>query len=244
MKTVKKLNIMTMKGCVCAVLLCLFFFFSSNMCEVNIATINVNGLRVMDKRAEVFEVVKQNKIDVAMLQETHSDLRNPADWAAEWDGVSVLSHNTSLSGGVAILFAKSFIPHTYQIEEVVKGRLLKVRATFVKFTFVFICVYVPTSAVERMVFLNVLCSVMQKCCVEEYLFLGGDFNCTVSNLDRNHFEPHLPSRNRLTQHMSYVTFGGSLMGHKDSTPGLMFVTVLSLWLGWIGFMFISINAIL
>ncbi len=38
-----------------------FFFFSSNMCEVNIATINVNGLRVMEKRAEVFEVVKQKK---------------------------------------------------------------------------------------------------------------------------------------------------------------------------------------
>ncbi len=99
-----------------------------------------------------------------------------------------MSHNTSLSGGVAILFAKSFSPHTYQVDDVVKGRLLKVRATFEKCTFVFICVYVPTSVVERMVFLNVLCSVMQKCSAEEYLFLGGDFNCTVSNLDRNHVE--------------------------------------------------------
>ncbi len=97
---------------------------------MNIATINVNGLREIKKRAEVFEVVKQKKVDVIMLQETHSDLRNAADWAVEWDGVSVLSHNTSLSGGVAILFAKSFSPHTYQVDEFVKGRLLKVRATF------------------------------------------------------------------------------------------------------------------
>ncbi len=97
--------------------------------------------------------------------------------------------------GVAILFAKSFSPHSLQVEEIVKGRLLKVRATFEHFVFVFICVYIPNSAVERIVFLNIVGSVLQKCCGEEYLFLGGDFNCTVSNLDRNHVEPHLPSRN-------------------------------------------------
>lgn len=50
----------------------------------------------------------------------------------------VLNHNTSLSAGVAILFAKSFNPHSYQIEEVVKGRLLK--GTFENFTFVFVCI--------------------------------------------------------------------------------------------------------
>jgi len=41
-------------------------------------------------------VVKQKRVDV-MLKETHSDLRNAADWAEEW-------LNTSLSRGVAILF--------------------------------------------------------------------------------------------------------------------------------------------
>ncbi len=34
---------------------------------------------------------------------------------------------------------------------------------------------------------------------DDYLFLGGDFNCTVSNCDRNHIEPHMPSRKRLIQ---------------------------------------------
>lgn len=180
--------------CVCGVLLCFFSLsFSLNMSDI--ATLNVNGAREMRKRAEIFEAVKQKKIDVVMLQETHSDLKNAADWAGEWNGVSVLSHNTSLSGGVAILFAKSFSPHSYQVEEVVKGRFLIVRATFENFVFVFMCVYIPTSAAERMLFLNTLCSALQKCSVEEYLLFGGDFNCTVSS--RNHVEPHLPSRNRL-----------------------------------------------
>jgi len=59
------------------------------MSEVNIATLNVNGARELRKRAGIFEMVKQKRIDVVMLQETHSDLRNAADWAEEWDGVSV-----------------------------------------------------------------------------------------------------------------------------------------------------------
>ncbi len=81
---------------------------------------------------------------VVMLQETHSDL--PLIGQESWEGVSVLSHNTSLSGGVAILFAKPFSPHSLQVEEIFKGRLLKVRATFEHFVFVFICVYIPNSA--------------------------------------------------------------------------------------------------
>ncbi len=96
---------------------------------------------------------------MTLLQETHTDLNNAADWAVEWNGIAVLSRNTSLSGGVAILFAKSFSPHSYQVEEVIKGRLLKVRAAFENVVFVFICVYIPTSAVQRMLFLNALCSV-------------------------------------------------------------------------------------
>lgn len=45
---------------------------------------------------------------------------------------------------------------SYQVDEVVKGRLLKVRATFGNFILVFICVYIPTAPIERMLFLNTL----------------------------------------------------------------------------------------
>lgn len=107
-----------------------FFFFYLTMCHVNVATLNLNGARDMHKRAELFEIFNQKKSYVTLLQETHTGFNNAADWAVEWNGIAVLSHNTSLSGGVAILFAKSFSPHSYQVEEVIKGRLLKVRAIF------------------------------------------------------------------------------------------------------------------
>ncbi len=50
-----------------------------------------------------------------------------------------------------------------------------------------------------MLFLNNLNSILQNVSSEEFLFLGGDFNCTEQNLDRNHIEPHEPSRKRIIQ---------------------------------------------
>lgn len=49
----------------------------------------------------------------------------------------------------------------------------------------------------KVVVLYSLGSTLQSCSTEEYLFLGGDFNCTESHIDRNHIEPHMPSRERL-----------------------------------------------
>lgn len=75
-----------------------------------------------------------------------------------------------------------------------KGRLLKIRAIFEKYVLIFICVYAPTSPMQRLLFLGTLGSTLQNCNTEDYLFLGGDFNCTESHIDRNHIEPHMASR--------------------------------------------------
>ncbi len=80
---------------------------------------------------------------------------------------------------MGIIFAKTFSPHFHQVEEIFKGRLLKVRDTFEHFVFVFICVYIQNPVVFIIIFLNILYSVLQKCCGEESLFLGGDFNFKV-----------------------------------------------------------------
>ncbi|XDV12372.1 hypothetical protein PO909_001067 [Leuciscus waleckii] len=169
---------------------------------VNFASLNVNGARESRKRAQLFELMTQKKIDVLFTQETHSDLSNVSDWAMEFDGLSVLSHSTSVSGGVAILFSKSFIPVSYKVDEIIKGRLLMVKAFYENnFSFVLICVYVPNAAIERMLVLNTLCKVLSDCDSESLLLLGGDFNCTENVLDRNHVKPHMQSRRRLVQLM-------------------------------------------
>lgn len=175
-----------------------FFFFSflPFMAGISVASVNVNGARHIRKRAVLYEVFKEKKLDIVFLQETHSDVQ---EWTREWDGISILSHNTAVSGGLAILFSKSFKPVNYDIDEIIKGRLLKVKAFFENHVFIFICVYAPTSGVERMLFLNQLNTILQNCNSEEWLIVGGDFNCTEGELDRNHIEPHEPSRKRIIQ---------------------------------------------
>nr|BAC82609.1 pol-like protein [Danio rerio] len=186
-------------------LLCFWLFLA--MGELNIASLNINGAREGKKRFYLFEMIKEKKIDVLFVQETHSDALNACDWAREYNGLPILSHLSSVSGGVAVLFSKNFIPCSYQVEEIINGRLLKIRAQFENSVFVFISVYVPTRAIERMCFLETLSNVLANCNTEDVLILGGDFNCTESSLDRNHVEPHMPSQRRLIQliHFNDIT---------------------------------------
>lgn len=112
------------------------------MTDIRIASLNVNGARDHKKRTELYEVMKQNKIDVFFVQEMHSDENNAIEWAKEHSGLSFLSHNTTLSGGVAILFNRNFTPSSIGVEEIAKGRLLKIRAEFEGHGFIYFFVYI------------------------------------------------------------------------------------------------------
>ncbi len=120
----------------------------------------------------------------------------------EFDGLSILSHLSSTSGGVAILFSKGFIPCSYQVEEIIKGRLLKIMSQFENRFFCFyLCSMFLIEQLKGCAFLDTLSNVLVNCSTEDVLILGGDFNCTEQLLDRNHVEPHMPSRRRLIQLM-------------------------------------------
>ena len=60
--------------------------------------------------------------------------------------------------------------------------------------------YAPTVGAERILFFKKLREVLSDCAPEDFLFLGGDFNCTENALlDRNHAEPHPGSQQVLKQ---------------------------------------------
>ncbi len=108
---------------VCFFLLLSLFLFA--MCEIKLATLNVNGARDFKKRLMLNELMKQKNLDIFMLQETHSDGENAADWEKEFEGLTVLSHNTSVSAGVAVLFSKSFNPLSMWLMKFLKEDYLK-----------------------------------------------------------------------------------------------------------------------
>ena len=53
---------------------------------------------------------------------------------------------------MGILFAQSFLPFSFTVDEVVPGVLLKVKAVFENVKLVFLNVYTPTNAVDRVAF--------------------------------------------------------------------------------------------
>ena len=92
------------------------------------------------------------------------------------------------------------MPVSFNSEEIIPGVLLKVKATFENVQVVFLNVYAPTNGLERMAFLNILNDTVKNCDDNDFMFLGGDFNCTETPLlDRNHQEPHPASSSRITQ---------------------------------------------
>ena len=71
-------------------------------------------------------MIKGKVLEVILIQETHSDDANEVDLRKEWEGNVVLSHKTSISAKLAILFAKNFSPAYYEVEEVVEpGQAVK-----------------------------------------------------------------------------------------------------------------------
>ena len=96
-------------------LLCLLF---PSMSGIRVGSLNLNGARDIRKRALLFELIKQKGIDIALVQETHSDRANEVDWRKEWEGEVSFSHMCSTRGGVAVLFARRFLPISFVIEQV------------------------------------------------------------------------------------------------------------------------------
>ncbi|KAJ4947763.1 hypothetical protein JOQ06_009796 [Pogonophryne albipinna] len=168
------------------------------MSDIKLGSLNINGARGDAKRASLFTLLGNKSLNVTFLQETHSTAENESDWRREWGGEGFFSHKRSNSGGVAILFARGFTPFSCTVDEVIPGHLLKINAEFEKVKICFINIYAPSVGAERLLFFEKLKHTLSTCDNGEYLFLGGDFNCTENPvLDRNHQEPHAASKSAL-----------------------------------------------
>ncbi len=65
-------------GCSFLYGLSLLFYFQ--MGDIHIASLNVNGARDCVKRTVMYETMSYKKIDVLLVQETHSDVTNAVEW--------------------------------------------------------------------------------------------------------------------------------------------------------------------
>lgn len=132
------------------------------MCDFNISILNLNGARTDFKRATLFKCVDIKHIDIV---ETHSCPKKESDWRRAFNGELILSHRSSLSRVVGILFARRCLPVFFTIDEVISSVLLKVKAVSENVKLALLNVYAPTNPVERIAF----SSILSNCRVTEFI---------------------------------------------------------------------------
>ena len=88
---------------------------SKVMASFKVSSLNLNGARDVKKRAYLFETLKLKKMNIMMLQETHSDVFNETDWRREFEGQVILSHFNNMSAGVALLFSRDVVPLSHVV---------------------------------------------------------------------------------------------------------------------------------
>ena len=91
---------------------------------LNIACFNVNGLRQNLKRKSIFYHLKNKKVDIILLQETHFSITEETLWQYEWRGKIMFGHGNSNSKGTAILIRQSFACEVITTYADSKGRFL------------------------------------------------------------------------------------------------------------------------
>jgi exonuclease III len=166
--------------------------------NINIATLNVNGasaptanLNLIDKWSSINSTLRQNKLAILALQETHLD-EERVEAIERCFGKSInLLHSSDpdcprTKSGVAIAINKALIPtNDIRLHVLVPGRAIMVQLKWPDATRLSIInVYVPVKKCDQSEFWTTVETERREKHLPRPDFLLGDFNITEDALDR------------------------------------------------------------
>ena len=154
------------------------------MTEIQICSLNVRGLRLADKRRQIFYWLKKKAYNIILLQETHSTQEVESGWENEWGHKILFSHGSSQSAGVAVLFKNDFTLTVNQIKANREGRYLFMDILANEYRLTLANIYAPNE--DRPEYFTNIYSELQSYFSLDNLILGGDFNCLLDvSLDKS-----------------------------------------------------------
>ena len=140
----------------------------------------MRGLREYRKSKKIFNWVAKHggNRGIAFLQETHSTVDIETEWSQRYKGDIIMSHGTSNSKGVAILFGEQL---DYSIVKKIidqNGRFILVLCLLQGNSFLLINSYAPNDEKNQVSLLLEICEVIYNldCPVDTSFIWGGDFN--------------------------------------------------------------------
>uniref|UniRef100_A0A671K8T0 exodeoxyribonuclease III n=1 Tax=Sinocyclocheilus anshuiensis TaxID=1608454 RepID=A0A671K8T0_9TELE len=137
---------------------------------------NISGCNHVIKRKKILTYLKQNKSDIALLQETHLSAEK---FKRGWIGQVYSSTFNTRSRGVAILIKKGLdfkVHKTYNDHE---GRWIALDSSLEGQKYTIMNIYTPY--VMSLDFFNEICNIIRNI-GNYYIILSGDFN-QVRNID-------------------------------------------------------------
>ena len=161
---------------------------------LNVATLNIRGLRNMKKLNAVIKSIKRENLDIVSFQETFLiNDRDVNDLKAEWKGVThyspAASHN---SMGLVTLFNPKY--NDFIIEQVATtDRIIVSSIVINNETFYIVNVYSPCNPLEKIEFLKQLYTTLLQHIDnlnDKNVICLGDFNIAIDNLDVVAGRPH------------------------------------------------------
>ena len=125
---------------------------ANTACDFKLMSFNVRGLRCSQKRMSIFRFIKRKNIDVCLLQEAHSTIKDENDWKHEWGGDIFYSHGGHNSRGCMILIKPGLNCKVEDVKIDQQGRLIILKCYIQEKPFQLINVYAPNTPVARLNF--------------------------------------------------------------------------------------------
>ena len=150
------------------------------------------------KRRAIFRQLHTRKVSIAFLQETYSSKAQENIWSAEWGGKIYFNHGSKHSKGVAILFDPKL---TVTVKKEIKsddGRIIILETNIDDEISVLVNIYAPNNIHALQMFFKKL-SEMLRNYADSLIFIGGDFNCPLSNEDKKGGQDLSSKKNVITR---------------------------------------------
>ncbi len=174
-------------------------------CNINFVSWNVKSLNHPVKRKKVLLHLKQLKVGIAFLQETHLCKTDHSRLKCDLVGQLYHSNFNSKSRGTAILIEKNIPFEASMVEADPAGRFVIVIGKLCNISVILANVYAPNYD-DSLFFTNIFSRLPNL--DMHYLILGGDMNCVMSSyLDRSSAKTAIPSKSADAIKLFLDTYG-------------------------------------
>ena len=153
----------------------------NNVC-FNVLSLNVRGIRDLNKRKSIFTWTRNQKADIIFLQETFSTPDVFDSWKFQWPGDMYYSHGSNHSKGVLVLIRGTLQFELKSVKKDSHGRFVIVEALVQDSPVLLINIYAPNNTYDAIDFYESLrTTLLESDYDQDYKFImGGDFNVPLS----------------------------------------------------------------